>query len=417
LLDSSYSWPGWLALLPTIGAAIVLAANQNSLLTSGRILQWIGTRSYSIYLWHWPLVVGLAYFQQSSNPYLILLAILCTFLLGHISYTVVELRASSWLYRMGAWRGAACLFACLILITTSAQQIRRSGIPERLPVEVAILEAQSMNSNSRTKECLKADANCVYGGNQIAALVLGDSHANAVITAIQESLPNPQLGVLFKGASSCLVVFKAKQSFEPRPECDRFKAELESGLGTLYPGKPIILINRTSVFAMGELKAPGVKNAGQPLVYFSNIAETPTAEFLDEFRQQYLDSVCLIAQYHPVYLVRPFPEMHESVPQALGRSVLMGRSGQDVTISRADYEQRNTFVWKTQDQAAKQCGIHILDPTPYLCDAKFCYGSRYGQPLYVDDDHLSEAGNRLLIPMFSEALKQASPKETDQSLH
>lgn len=43
-----------------------------------------------------------------------------------------------------------------------------------------------------------------------------------------------------------------------------------------------------------------------------------------------------------------------------------------------------------------------MDPLPYLCDENNCYGSRDGWPLYVDDDHLSEFGNRLLIPMFAQ---------------
>ena len=53
-----------------------------------------------------------------------------------------------------------------------------------------------------------------------------------------------------------------------------------------------------------------------------------------------------------------------------------------------------------QDAAEKQCGVKILDPLPYLCDANYCYGSKNGRPLYHDDDHLSEYGNKFLIPMF-----------------
>ena len=65
----------------------------------------------------------------------------------------------------------------------------------------------------------------------------------------------------------------------------------------------------------------------------------------------------------------------------------------------------NAFVWGVQDQAREECGAQILDPLPYLCDEQRCYGSRDGKPLYYDDDHLSESGNKRLIPMFAELFR------------
>ena len=52
-----------------------------------------------------------------------------------------------------------------------------------------------------------------------------------------------------------------------------------------------------------------------------------------------------------------------------------------------------------------QCGIKILDPTATLCRDGRCYGSQNGQPLYADDDHLSEFGNKLLVPMFRQVFE------------
>ena len=55
---------------------------------------------------------------------------------------------------------------------------------------------------------------------------------------------------------------------------------------------------------------------------------------------------------------------------------------------------------EAQDEAARRCGAVILDPTVYLCDQEYCYGSRNLFPLYRDDDHLSEYGNKQLVPIF-----------------
>jgi len=53
------------------------------------------------------------------------------------------------------------------------------------------------------------------------------------------------------------------------------------------------------------------------------------------------------------------------------------------------------------EQAAQQCGAKLLDPVPYLCpDGKSCLGSKDGQPLYMDDNHLNKLGDSYLIPLF-----------------
>jgi hypothetical protein len=89
------------------------------------------------------------------------------------------------------------------------------------------------------------------------------------------------------------------------------------------------------------------------------------------------------------------------VPKTLSRRMAFGQTD-DFFVTRDAYQKRNAWVWAAQDAARDQCGIKILDPTPYLCHDGRCYGSQNGRPLYHDDDHLSEFGNKLLVPMFAE---------------
>jgi peptidoglycan/LPS O-acetylase OafA/YrhL len=60
LLDRRRAFPGWWALLPTLGAALVIASGQDALLSrwllSNRLVVWIGLISYPLYLWHWVLL-------------------------------------------------------------------------------------------------------------------------------------------------------------------------------------------------------------------------------------------------------------------------------------------------------------------------------------------------------------------------
>lgn len=73
-----------------------------------------------------------------------------------------------------------------------------------------------------------------------------------------------------------------------------------------------------------------------------------------------------------------------------------------VSVTQEAYMQRNGWVWAAQDQAVRQCGVKVLDPSAYLCRSGRCHGTLKGRPMYFDDDHLSESGNALIAPMFGQ---------------
>lgn len=84
-------WPGYLALVPVVGAMLILAANrQNSWLTGNLMARHLGASSYSIYLWHWPLVVFLTYAGETTNTYLIIAGIGLSLVFGNLSYNFIE---------------------------------------------------------------------------------------------------------------------------------------------------------------------------------------------------------------------------------------------------------------------------------------------------------------------------------------
>ncbi len=91
-ISSDTPWPGHFALLPVIGTYLVIVANrQNSLVTNNPIFQAMGKWSYSIYLWHWPLVV-FGEWNKMDNFFII--GIAASIILGCISFKFIENKQS-----------------------------------------------------------------------------------------------------------------------------------------------------------------------------------------------------------------------------------------------------------------------------------------------------------------------------------
>ena len=88
-------FPGWWALLPTIGTALIILANSrawlNRVILSNRILVWFGLISYPLYLWHWSLL-SFANINESGSPSRVirLAIVLISILLAWLTYRVVE---------------------------------------------------------------------------------------------------------------------------------------------------------------------------------------------------------------------------------------------------------------------------------------------------------------------------------------
>jgi peptidoglycan/LPS O-acetylase OafA/YrhL len=91
LLDAQSVWPGWLAIIPVAGTMLVIGSGQHhSVITGNALAQWMGRASYSIYLWHWPVAVGLYYLGLEQAPLWIIGGIALSLLLGWLSFVLVE---------------------------------------------------------------------------------------------------------------------------------------------------------------------------------------------------------------------------------------------------------------------------------------------------------------------------------------
>lgn len=96
-LNEASVFPGINSIIPCIGIGLILISNENTIskFLSNKVLVYLGTLSYSLYLWHWPIMAFLRYREgvfegHQFNLQEILMIISLTFILSWVSYTLIE---------------------------------------------------------------------------------------------------------------------------------------------------------------------------------------------------------------------------------------------------------------------------------------------------------------------------------------
>lgn len=190
LISSERGFPGWWAVMPVLGAALLIAAGPSPwvsrVLLGNRLMVSIGLISYPLYLWHWPLlaVIRIVRFGEEPPPLMKVIAMLVAVALAYFTYRIVEL---PFRYRPSR-RKTAAAFAALATIGLAGTGIYvAGGFPSRFgPALKAITADLRLDStlSYRTGTCFLSDdadfaAECDDAAPADAPRVLlwGDSHA------------------------------------------------------------------------------------------------------------------------------------------------------------------------------------------------------------------------------------------------
>lgn len=163
-------WPGWLALAPVLGsAALIMANRQASAVTANGVSQFLGSASYSIYLWHWPVVVLFSYYGLLSGFGWITVGILLSVALGYVSYKYLEGLASS--------RGRFTSMPA-----TTVKVVALVGVVGVVSSSIYLADGYSGRSSREFRENMHDlvmpqinNGSCFYNVSGLKALQLGDA--------------------------------------------------------------------------------------------------------------------------------------------------------------------------------------------------------------------------------------------------
>lgn len=236
---------------------------------------------------------------------------------------------------------------------------------------------------------------CKYGNGKVRLIVLGDSHAAAMIRSTEKVLPESS-SVLDWTYSGCPTVENIKKVNSPNFQCGVVISNFLEKVH-LYPNTPILVINRLNVLFHG---APdGDNDLSKPIRYINTPMNSYNNEYYNTMRRAYVSTLCKFSKNNPVFVTRPTPEFPRNVPKTLAHKAIIN-SETRMSISKAEYMQRSKLAYEAQDEAVEKCGVKILETKDFFCDNYYCYPDKNGIPLYFDDDHLSVYGADQLIPLF-----------------
>lgn len=204
LIDKQH-FPGFWALLPCVGAGLIIAARRgpvSTLLATGPMV-WLGGISYSLYLWHWPILALIRYYtgQYELTPAWLLVFASSSLLLAWLSYRFVETpvrKASGMRRQVPRWAAAV---AVLLLVVWGGQRLNASLVPS-LPLELTRYAAPELICHgTRVGTCKRGDAEA-----EVSVLVIGDSHAGQLNYFFDQV--GKERGVAYRvlTASSCVPI-------------------------------------------------------------------------------------------------------------------------------------------------------------------------------------------------------------------
>lgn len=383
IIDRSRHYPFTWALLPTVGAALLISAGPGAILNrvflSNRVFVWIGLISYPLYLWHWPLLafVRIAYGGEPPAS-LLLLAVVFSIALSALTYLCVERPIRFGRQHLGATLGLILMLLSVALIGLCIEI--EGGAAFRWGKNAIVFEkiaaAKGEWEYPATMRSIKYEGRSYYyeGVSTTTTLFIGDSNVEQYYSRVDELIrnyPSAYNSVVFSTAGGCLPIEGASHA-EKHQHCDGL---MSSSLDFIRDHN--------------EIKTVVVAAAWNS--YLKPIYGSREYEGLLRSLASYI--VKLKKDNKDVYVILNIPAGNELDPAYIARRgvshyhpIITIRSG---GISLKSLEASFGDISRDMRMVAEGAGAVVLNPLNYLCQDGVCSGvDSVGDPIYRDSDHL-----------------------------
>jgi peptidoglycan/LPS O-acetylase OafA/YrhL len=380
--DSQTRFPGLAAILPVVGAAAFIFANTHQATIIGRLLSFapfgiVGKMSYSLYLWHWPILAFLTCVRGDlGDPLTSWSAVSLSFIVATISWHFVERPFR----RRSVAPRRSLAFACAgtvqaLFIAASVFFWTTSGFPSRHSAElkrmVSDIECRNTQYESFINELETAQLPVVGQSHPpdgtVDFALFGDSHAVALAPLFDTVCKRHHL--------TGLVI--AKRGVSPLPRTEDVGKRNELFLETLARRR----IKNVFIVARWDSYVTDAKSIGDLTTMLKSM-ELRGVERVFLFRQVPCQPLGDSFSQHLLFSFR-FPAF-----------VNLRRTS--AAAYRQQYARENSFFEKCRD--CDRLEVELIDTAAGCFDqAGYCRVLESGRALYFDDDHVSNVGAEVLL--------------------
>jgi len=414
-------FPGLAALVPCAGAALIIHGQATDGVASRFLratpLVFIGLISYSLYLWHWPIIVFARYIGGAQLSLVQgVLIVAASFIVAVLSWRFIErpFRGhSSHVARKPLFGTAAAVVAASIAFGSYVAAER--GLPGRLPpVAREIYNATYDTPRFTGENCTVGDDPsmseirsgdlCRLGtpGSEPSFLVWGDSHAEAMASAIEAAAEQTGGQGFLAGRSSCPPLIDVELSDRRDTErCEEFNAAVRDLIAARHISTVFLVAYWPKYVHDAELPNEGV--------YFDASVPPPVEDHsapISEAMDRTLSDLTKLGA--KVVLVMDVPEMGRYVPEALAKAVSRDTST-DIAPPWPYIAKRQALSRAMLKTFASKYDAVIVDPLPAFCSNGHCDAARDGIPLYRDADHITATTAKSLSYLYLPVFRSLSP--------
>jgi peptidoglycan/LPS O-acetylase OafA/YrhL len=413
LYGPSTMFPGAAAILPVMGAVLVLSAQDawlNRKILSSPPFRWIGLISYSWYLWHWPLMsfgntVTDKPLRSGTMVLLALVALGCAWL----SYRFIEqpFRNSKTAPAPLLWRYAAVSFA---LALPGLFMVLGQGFPSRHPTLAAEERPVAFDEHScfadesprMTQECFpKPDG-------RPAVAVLGDSHAMMITPAMTELANGSGMRLLTVSHAACVPLIGVEQNVPGTafdPTCEPFYQKALK----LLADDPTV----ETVILGGQWASPAVHYSPDygfvPVDRRQPVTPAESEANLEQGLRAMVSGLkragkrVIVLQDINTLKIDPQRRMRTyQMPMRrwVARLLQGPKSAPGAVANDEMFAQENAAAAVVVDRVARKEGVETFNLRRNLCGASTCSVYADGHLLYVDDNHVSRRGAEVALSGF-----------------
>ncbi|MDP5132308.1 MAG: acyltransferase, partial [Paraglaciecola sp.] len=407
ILDETSRFPGYNAFYVCLATAVLLYLGKQphnviAKLLSSKLMVFFGLISYSLYLWHWPILVWFRYQDISLSVLANLSVFNFMVLCAWVSWRFVEkpfrkATTASLSKLTGQWLALPLvMFSTVALLT-----MQQAGFPTRFDASVQQIE-QALNSHSniirgschsslRDRDTLP-NPDCLLGDltSTKTGFLFGDSHANhytgflnvlgqAESIAIQDYTMDqcPPLIGLEWGAQA----FRAKQCLQRNAQAwDYIKMQKPDYvfLAASWPGW-----STRSIYENGKLISDqtemyqALKNALTSTVLKLQALDIQVVLFKDTAYAQHSEPRCALKN-------------------------AMFKENKDCSFEFQPNEMMDLLI---SEVMLTNPDMITIDIKPFYCNNGRCVTSLNGIPIYRDDNHLTHTASELIGTLYTQAWK------------